>query len=468
MNTTTRAQAVRRVLWAVLLLNLLVTAAKLVVGLSSGSLAIVADGFHSLVDSSGNIVGLLGMWVAGRPADENHPYGHHKYETIATMTIGGLLLVAAFEIGSGVFERLLGSAPPAANINPETIGLMAITLLVNLGITTFETRAGRRLDSRILLADALHTRSDLWVTLSVIVSLIGTRLGLAWVDSVVAAGVVLLLVRAAYTILRSSSEELTDVAMVDPVALQTIARGVAGVSDVAAVRSRGRADATYVDLHIKVNPAMDADQAHGVASEVERQIAVRLPGVVDTVVHVEPEWAGISATSWEALALKLRGVADGLGLGLHDLHAHVEDGGGYAVEVHLELSAGLTLGEAHLVADEFEARAHDRVPDLRSLITHLEPLPAELPDEAGRLTPARRRALERRLASLADELAGAGACHNVELHDVNGQLTATLHVTQPADRPLTEAHALAEAIERRLHAREHSLARVVVHVEPPE
>jgi cation diffusion facilitator family transporter len=468
MDSISRTRAVRRVLWMVLLLNLIVTAIKLVVGLASGSLAIVADAFHSVVDSSGNIVGLLGLWVAGRPADENHPYGHHKYETIATLTIGAMLLVAAFEIGRGVVQRLTGLAPAVSNISPETIGLMAVTFLINIGVTIYETRAGRRLNSSIIQADAMHTRTDLWVTLSVIASLIGTRLGLRWVDSVVAAGVVFLLVRAAYGILRSSSEELTDGASLDPAALQMIARGVAGVSDVAAVRSRGRADAIYVDLHIKVNPAMDADQAHGVASEVERRIADKLPGVVDTVVHVEPQWAGDTATSWEALAFKLRGVADGLGLGLHDLHAHVENGGGYAVEVHLELSASLNLGEAHLVAEQFEARARELVPDLRSLITHLEPLPTEMPGEAGRLTSARRHTLERRLAALADDLAGAGACHNVELHEVNGRLTATLHVTQPADRPLTEAHALAEAIERRLHAREHSLGRVVVHVEPPE
>jgi cation diffusion facilitator family transporter len=468
MQAISRASAVRRVLWTVLAINLVLTATKLAVGFATGSLAVVADAFHSLVDFSGNIVGLLGLWVAGRPADENHPYGHHKYETIATLTIGALLLVAAFEIGRGVVQRLLGAAPAVSHISPETIGLMAMTFLANVGVTLYETRAGRQLGSSFLMADALHTRADLWVTLSVIASLIGTRLGLAWVDSVVAAGVVFLLVRAAYGILRSSSEVLTDVATVDPAALQKIALGVAGVSDVAAVRSRGRADATYVDLHIKVNPAMDADQAHGVASEVERRIADKLPGVVDTVVHVEPQWVGDTATSWEALALKLRGVADGLGLGLHDLHAHVEPGGGYAVEVHLELPAGMTLGEAHAVADRFEARARELVPDLRSLITHLEPLPTEMAGEAGRLTLERRRTLERRLASLADDLAGAGACHNVELHEINGRLTATLHVTQPADRPLTEAHALAEAIERRLHAREPSLSRVVVHVEPPE
>ena len=467
MITLNRAQAVRRVLWIVMALNLVVTIIKLVVGFASGSLAIVADAFHSSVDFSANIVGLLGLWVAERPADENHPYGHYKYETIATLTIGALLLVAAFEIGRGVVERLFGAAKPPV-VNLQTIVLMAFTFGINIAVTIYETRAGRQLKSSILLADALHTRTDLLVTLSVIASLVASRLGLAGVDSIVAAGVVVLLVRAAYGILRTSSEELTDVATIDPAALQSVARTVAGVTDVAAIRSRGRPDAKYVDLHIKVNPAMDADQAHGVASEVERRIAAQLPGVVDTVVHVEPQWAGDDANSWEALSLRLRGIADGLGLGLHDLHAHVEPDGGYAVEVHLELPASLTLGQAHELADQFEAHARELVPDLRSLVTHLEPLLTELPGEAGVLTPDRRRALERRLAGLADDLAGAGACHNVVVHEVDGHLTATLHVTQPSSRPLTEAHALAEAIQRRLLARETRLNRVVVHVEPPE
>jgi divalent metal cation (Fe/Co/Zn/Cd) transporter len=185
-------------------------------------------------------------------------------------------------------------------------------------------------------------------------------------------------------------------------------------------------------------------------------------------VHVEPEWRDGATSGWEELALKLRGVADGLGLGIHDLHAHAERDGSFSVEVHLEMAAGLTLGEAHAVANRFEARSREAVPKLNSLVTHLEPLPTELPDEDPRLAAGRQEALKARLTALTDDLAGRDATHNVVLHSVRGHLTATLHVTQPADKPLTEAHALAEAIEGRLHAREADLDRVVVHVEPPE
>jgi len=460
-----RSTAIRRVLWIVLALNLGVTLIKLIVGFASGALAVVADGFHSIVDSSSNVIGLLGVWVASRPADQNHPYGHQKYESIATLSIGGLLLVAAFEIGQSVLARLFG-AEVAPNISSLTIGLMALTFIVNVGVTLYETHMGRHLKSDLLVADATHTRADLWVTLSVIASLMGARFGLTWLDPLVAGGVVLLLTRAAFGILRASSEVLTDVAVADPEAVKGAALSVPGIQWVSKVRSRGRSDAVYVDLHIKVNPAMDTAQAHALASEVERRISAEVPGVVDTVVHIEP--SAQAASRWEEISFKLRALADGLGLSLHDLHAHAEQDGGFSLEMHVEVDASLTLGQAHARVDEFERRAHAALSDLRSLVTHIEPLPAPmaLPDEEGAL--ARAAALRQRITTIANGLAGKGACHNVELHNVGGHLTATLHITQPAEQPLPESHALAETITGRLHAHEKRLDRVVIHVEPPE
>jgi len=454
---------VQRVLWLVLGLNVAVTAIKLVVGFWSGALAVVADAFHSLVDSSGNVVGLLGVWAAARPADENHPYGHHKYETIAAMSIGAFLLLAAYEIGKGVFERLLLNTTPP-EITPFTVGLMALTFVVNVGIVMYETQAGRRLHSQVLLADAAHTRTDLFVTLSVIGSLFGAWLGWGWLDAAVAGVVVILLFRAAFEILRDASQVLTDVAVADPALVEKLARAVPGVRAVSGVRSRGRTDAVYVDLNVEVDPAMTTTQAHNVASEVERQIAGAVPGVMEALVHIEPRAA--HTTPWETLTLQLRAIADALGLGLHDLHAHTERGGGYSLELHLELDSDLTLGEAHARADEFERRVRAALPEVRALVTHIEPLSSHLPKETGPL--ADYAELRGRIARFSDELAGANACHEVHLHNVSGHLTATLHVTQPAEQPLTQAHALAEAIEQKLHAAEPRLHRVVVHVEPPE
>lgn len=457
------AQAVQTTLWVVLALNLAVSAIKLAVGVFSGSLAVLADAFHSLVDSSSNVIGLLGVWVSARPADSNHPYGHRKYETIATLAIGGMLMLAGYEIGQGVLDRLLGQAEPPA-ISAWTIGLMALTFVVNLGVVTYETRQGRRWHSAILLADAQHTRVDLFVTTSVMASLAGSALGWWWLDPLVALGVVILLFRAAWGILRDSSNVLTDVAVLDPRAVAQAVAQVPGVRQVVGVRSRGTASAAFVDLQVSVPPAMNASQAHQVASAVESQIAQTFPNVVETLVHIEPQAPPDSP--WEHIMFTLRGLADECEVSIHDVHIHTEPGGGYALEMHVEVDGALTLAAAHARVDDFEQRARQRLPRVRSLVTHIEPLPLQVADEAGRV--ARAAELRARIVAVAEPLAGAGACHDVHLHNVGGHITATLHLTQPADTPLTEAHALAEQLEMALHSARLGLHRVVVHMEPPD
>ncbi len=452
---------VRRVLWIVLGLNLLIAAIKLTVGSLTGSLAILADAFHSLIDSSSNVVGLLGVWVAGRPADSNHPYGHQRYETMAALGIGVMLALAAYEIGSAVVNRLWGGGEiPLAD--PVAIAVMAGTFLANVVIVMYETRAGRRLNSPVLLADAQHTRTDLFVTTSVVAALIGARLGWVWLDPLVALGVVVLLVRAAWTIMNSAALTLTDAAVLDPKSVEDIARAVPGVTAVRGVRSRNRGDGAWVDLAIEVDSVMDTAQAHAVACEVERRLGTTLTGVAETFVHVEPVTP--TERGWAHLSAQLRGLADGLGLGLHDLNAHAEPDGRVSVEMHIEVDAQLSLGGAHALVDEFESRARAAFPGVADVVTHIEPLKEIIEDEAGRIE--RAEALTAAIRTTTDAVAGEGTCHDVVLHNVGGHLLATLHVSQPDALPISEAHALAERIERALHQVLPELSRTVVHVEP--
>jgi len=264
---------VSRVLTAVLGLNLLVAAIKLTLGFLTGSLAILADAFHSLIDSSSNVVGLLGVWIAGRPADDNHPYGHQRFETIAALGIGVMLALAAYEIGTGVFQRLTaGVEIPVTGVNE--IALMAGTFAINVVIVWYESREGRRLNSPVLLADAQHTRTDLFVTVSVVAALIGGRLGWAWLDPVVALGVVVLLAKAAWGIVSSASLTLTDAAVLDPKEVERIACAVPGVTAVHGVRSRNRGDGAWIDLAIAVDPVMDTP-GHGHGSGTRRGVRGR-------------------------------------------------------------------------------------------------------------------------------------------------------------------------------------------------
>lgn len=459
-----RSTQVRNVLLIVLGLNVSITIVKLIIGFATGALSVLADGYHSILDSSSNIVGLAGLWIAARPPDANHPYGHRRYETIATLAIGTMLLLVAWEIVRGIYERIAtGSVPHIATLD---VVVMAATFFVNAAIVLYETRRGRALNSDILLADAAHTRTDLFVTISVVVSLIATRAGLGWVDPAVAAAVAVLIIHAAYGILKRTSYILTDASVVEPGLIEKTASSVPGVRLADRARSRGSSDAAYVDVHVKVDPAMSTNQAHAIATEVERRLIADVPGVVDAVVHIEPSQAA-PPSEWEDITTRARAEADAMGVGIHDLHAHEESSGRYSLEMHVEVPAHLSLGDAHAIADKLEQRIRDAIPRVDSVTTHIEPLPESVPDEEGQ-QEAQFTSLARRIKTLTDSITGRGTAHQVQVHHVDGHLTATIHVTLPSSEPLTRAHALAEDVERRLLTTLPQLKRVVVHVEPPE
>ncbi len=449
---------VRRVLWQVLLANLAVTILKLILGTVTGALAVVADGFHSLVDSSSNLIGLAAIRLAQRPADERHPYGYRRYETVGALAIGGMLFVAAYEIGKSIISRFSQGGMP--DLTPLTVGLMAMTFPVNLLIYTLERRAGERLKSEILLADAAHTRTDLLVTLSVLGSLAGVWLGLPWLDSVVASGVVVMILRAGVQILRDSAGALTDAVAVNPAQVEHIAQLVPGVLYVHRIRSRGTSDSAYVDLHVKVYPGMSTEQAHAVATEVERQLRAQLPNTVDVLVHIEPARER-EAARWDRISYDLRQIADGMGLGIHDLHVHTNEQGGYALEMHLEMPADILLGEAHELAEEYEKRVYAASTLPNTVITHLEPLDREVIELENRIDPA----FETDIRGLITRYVGENILE-LKTYFSKHHANVAVRLCMPAEIPLTEAHTVAENIERDLLTQYPNVYRVTVHVEP--
>ncbi len=460
-STQETYDAVRRVLWGVLLANLAVTALKITLGLWTGALAVVADGFHSLVDSSSNLVGLTAIRLAARPADARHPYGYRRYETLGSLAIGGLLLAAAWEIVKAIIERMQGGAAP--HLTPLTVGLVALTFPVNLLIVVLETRLGRRLNSQILLADAAHTKTDLFVTLSVLASLAGVWLGWGWMDVAVASVVILLILRAAWQILGDAAGWLTDSVMLDPAAVEDVARQTPGVWYVHRVRSRGTPTAIFVDLHVKVYPGMSTGQAHAVASEVEARLKAAFQHVVEVLVHVEPGRPELEKPDdWHSMAYDLRQIADAMALGMHDLHVHLNEKDGYDVELHLELPPDVSLRQAHDLAEEFERRACRRWLRIHAIITHLEPLPAQVLTASA---PAIAPTVDE-VRAFAAAQSPLGDVRSVQVRPVAGHVSAALQVALPEELSLREAHTLAEVLERALLTHFPRLERVTVHVEP--
>lgn len=282
-----RSAAVRRVLWITLALNLAVALAKLIAGLTTGTLSMIADGYHSLLDGAGNIVGLLALAVAHRPPDADHHYGHRKFEVVASVGISVFLFIAAAEILASSWSRLVGEDDPAI-FSPISVGIMILTMVVNLGVSRYEARRGRELSSPFLLADARHTASDLYASASVLAALIGLRLGLPWVDPLAALIICGIVVHAGISILRWSLGVLADRALFAAGTIEAVALALPQVRSCPRVRTRGFADAVFVDLTVHLDPDLTLRQAHDICDGVEHRIRARFPEVTDVVVHPEP------------------------------------------------------------------------------------------------------------------------------------------------------------------------------------
>lgn len=282
-----RARRIRRVLWTILALNLAVAGAKLAWGIISGSVAMQADGFHSLFDGTSNVVGLFGVGIAARPADRDHPYGHAKFETYASLAIGAMLALAAYNVGSNAIENLMAGAEPP-RVSTVSFVVMLVTLAVNLGITTYERVVGRRLNSEILLADAAHTASDVWVSIGVIAGLIAVRMGYPRADSVIAVLVAIAIAYTAWQVFREATATLSDSARIPPSDVCNAAREIPGVLGCHHVRTRGTEAEVYVDLHIQVDPEMTVEAGHDISVAVEQHVCSTFASAVDVVVHLEP------------------------------------------------------------------------------------------------------------------------------------------------------------------------------------
>ena len=282
-----RMRSIRRVLWIILLLNLGVAAAKYAWGTISGSASMQADGIHSVFDSAGNVVGLVGISLAARPADAGHPYGHAKFETYASLVIGVLLLLAAFEVGSSAAAKLAAGSY-TAEVGPMSFVVMAGTLAVNLGVTVYERRFAKRLRSEVLAADANHTLSDALVSVGVIAGLAAVALGFPMADPIMALVVTAAILATAYDVFKHALATLSDRARIPEGDLRAAALAVPGVRGVHRIRTRGTEGEVYADLHVLVDPSMTVADAHRLADEVEADIKERFANVIEVLVHIEP------------------------------------------------------------------------------------------------------------------------------------------------------------------------------------
>jgi cation diffusion facilitator family transporter len=283
-----RGREVRRVLIIVLVLNLLVAAAKAVYGLISGSLAIASDAVHSLADAGSNIIGLVVIHFASAPPDHGHPYGHHKLEIVAATGIGVAIGMVALRFAWSALSALIHGAPPPQT---STVGFVVLctTLVINVFVALYEARRARALSSAFLAADAAHTASDVLVTTAVLAAFLASHLGVGWADPVGALVVIAVIARVAWKIIARNVGILMDSAAVDTAAIEAVVLKVPGVHGCHRVRSRGTDEAVQLDLHLLVQGDVPLRRAHAIAHQVEDALRARFPTLSDVTIHVEPE-----------------------------------------------------------------------------------------------------------------------------------------------------------------------------------
>lgn len=446
-------------------LNLIATAVKLLIGYLTGSLSLIADGFDSVFDSASNVIGLVGIHLAARPADKGHPYGHRKAETMTALIVAGLLFLTTWELVKSAIERLRDPSLIQAQVNAWSFTALVVSIVVHLGVVWYELRAGRRLDSDFLVADALHTRADVFVSLSVMGGLIAVKLGFPLADPILALVVALVIAKIGIDIIYEGSPVLMDGVMMPPDQVEQIALATPGVLSCHRVRSRGHGGAVYADLHIQVDPTMSTEQAHALAHEVQYRLHESHPGLEDVTIHVEPAGSVPEEQKLDEMDVRVRRLAERLGMQVHDIWAY-ETGDGYSVEMHLEADGNLPLHQAHALTSLLEEQARAEIPGLIELTTHIEPLAPTHPPHA---LAWDKMQVTQAVRQVVDEMVGSNRCHQIQVRQSGAAgWFASLHCALPGETPLAEAHRISTRLEARLRREIPGLERAVIHTEPLE
>ena len=282
-NANKRDTNVQRIILIEGSANFVVLLAKLWVGISTGSLAILGDAIHSLTDIINNFLAWVVIRLSSMPPDREHPYGHRKFETLAVFFLASLLAVLAFELALHAIRK---EATEIASSSFE-LGIMLAVLFVNISLATWERKWARRLRSDILLADASHTFADVLTTIVVILGWQLSAMGYLWLDRVCALAVSALIFYLAYTLFKKAKPVLVDEFALDPELLIHAIFTVDGVLQVNRVRSRWIGSEKAIDIVISVEPKLSTDESHKIASEIELLIEEKF-SVSDVSIHVEP------------------------------------------------------------------------------------------------------------------------------------------------------------------------------------
>jgi len=438
---------------------------KVFLAVATGSLGVLSEALHSILDLVAAIITFLSVRVSDKPADAEHLYGHGKVESFSAFVETGLLILTALYIIWEAFQRLLFHS---AKIRPSVTAILILVLAMGIDFVRSRSlnRIAQKYPSEALEADALHFSTDVWSTFVVIVGIsaawLGIKFGIAWLgslDAVAALGVAGVIIWVGSRLGKRTLDALLDVA---PHGLrEDITRAVnetEGVLDTERVRVRRAGQRYFVDVTISVPRTASLEQAHAASDAVENTIGRMVPA--DVMVHVEPR-----ARSNEHLFETIRAIAQRRGLAVHELSAHQLDGRLF-VELHLEVDEKASLREAHHRATELESDILS-VADPRALVNiHIEPLGARIPGAAE--MKGLSVSVQNFLNSLPAEYHELTNCHEVHVRTVEHKILVSCHCAMDGGLPITQVHDITAKLEDRVKERFPQIYRLTIHPEPIE
>ena len=468
VNSTASQQAADREKgWAALtsvVAAVFLTFFKLVIGILTGSLGILAEAAHSALDLVAAAVTLFAVRVSGRPADQVHTYGHGKVENLSALFETLLLLATCVWIIYEAIQRLFFKS---VEVIPSlwAFVIMIVAIVIDFSRSRMLYRVAKKYDSQALEADALHFSTDIWSSAVVIVGLIlvviSQRFDIPWLakaDAVAAMGVAGIVV---WVSLQLGSR--TVMALLDGVPASVrndVVRAVSvpGVVDVSQVRVRRSGPEAFADVRLSVSREVSFEGTHDIAAAAEAAVRKILPGA-DVVVQIEPVKA-----DHEGWLTTVRVLAARQGMGAHGIRIYDLGKGGHSVELHLEVNEALSLEQAHAQASAFEQALREAIPGITQVITHIEPTGDAIARREA--TAADEVTIRRIIENLSEETGYHCHPHDVTVRRAGGELQLTFHCTLDASTPITEAHTVTERIEGLLRNQVPNLGRVVIHVEP--
>jgi len=435
------------------------TIAKGLVGVATGSLAILSEAGHSLIDLGATVMTYAAVRVSGRPADKEHHYGHGKIESVSALAETALLFLLSGVVIWEAVKRLTEHEEHMVIANAWAFGVIAVSITVDFFRSRALSRTAKQTQSQALEADALHFSSDLWASLAVLTGLGGVRFGLWWADSTAALAVAILICVAGWRLGRRTIDTLTDTAPVGAAAqITALAAKVPGVVRVEQVRARAVGEKTFIDLAVAVSRTMPLDRVSALKGAVAAAISQQMPGAEPTVT-TDPV-----ALDNETVLDRVMVIARNRALAVHHVTVHdLKDR--LAISLDLEVDGKLSLRDAHALADGLESAIAAEIGASVEIDTHIEPLQPHR--ASGREAPSERvKAVEIALAELAADGRTLRDVHDVRVRETDEGEIVNFHCRVDPQLGVQTVHEKVDALERALRERSPTIKRVIGHAEP--